>query len=162
MKNMTKVMMAATLAVGTLAAGCQTTPSVTAPVAQPLTSNALQAYNWQLVEAKRTNGQQVSQLFYNPSKPLTLNFMNVNGNNRVVYMNTCNNMGAQYQVVNGNVQIENSISTLMACPEPQASFDTATLATVQGKYSLSKNANNVPMLTIENASQVAHFKAVSK
>lgn len=34
MKNMTKMMMAATLAVGTLAAaGCQTTtPSVTAPV----------------------------------------------------------------------------------------------------------------------------------
>jgi heat shock protein HslJ len=86
----------------------------------------------------------------------------VNGDNRVTFMNTCNNMGAQYQVVNGNVQIENSISTLMACPEPQASFDTATLATVQGKYSLSKNASNLPILTITNASQVAHFKAVSK
>ena len=38
MKNMTEMMMAATLAVGTLAAaGCQTTPSVTAPVTQPIT-----------------------------------------------------------------------------------------------------------------------------
>lgn len=162
MKNMTKVMMAGLLAVGTLAAGCQTTPGVTAPTTQPITNNALQAYNWQLVDAKRTNGQQVSQLFFNPSKPLTLSFMNVNGDNRVAYMNTCNNMGAQYNVVNGNVQIENGISTMMQCQEPQASFDTATLATVQGKYSLSKNASNTPILTITNANQVAHFKAVNK
>ena len=162
MKNMTKVMMAGVLAVGTLAAGCQTTPNVTAPVTQPITTNALEAYNWQLVDATRSNGQKVTQLFFNPAKPLTLNFMNVNGQHRVAYMNTCNNMGAGYSIVNGNVQIENGISTLMACPEPQASFDTATLATVQGKYSISKNANNVPMLTITNASQVATFKAVSK
>lgn len=154
--------MAATLAVGTLAAGCQTTPSVDTSVAQTITSDALQAYNWQLVEAKRTNGTKVTQLFFDPAKPLTLNFMTANGENRVAFMNTCNNMGAQYSVVNGNVQIANGISTLMACPEPQASFDTATLATVQGKYSLSKSANNVPVLTITNASQVAKFKAVSK
>jgi hypothetical protein len=51
---------------------------------------------------------------------------------------------------------------MMACPEPQASFDTATLATVQGKYSISTNANNTPILTIKNSSQVAHFKAVTK
>ena len=88
--------------------------------------------------------------------------MTVNGANRVAFMNTCNNMGAGYSIVNGNVQLESGISTLMACPEPQASFDTATLATVQGKYSLSKNATNVPILTITNANQVAHFKAVSK
>jgi hypothetical protein len=51
---------------------------------------------------------------------------------------------------------------MKACPEPQASFDTATMATVQGKYSLNKNANNVPILTIRNDNQVAHFKAVAK
>lgn len=162
MKNMTKMLMAATLAVGTLAAGCQTTPSVTAPVAQPVTTEALQAYNWQLVDAKRTNGDKVSQLFINPAKPLTLNFFKDNGSNRVSFMNTCNNMGAGYSVVNGNVEIKNGISTLMACPEPQASFDTATLATVQGKYSINKNANNMPILTIKNDSQVAYFKAVAK
>lgn len=162
MKNMTKMIMAATLAVGTLAAGCQTTPSVTAPVAQPVTTEALQAYNWQLVDAKRTNGDKVSQLFINPAKPLTLNFFKDNGNNRVSFMNTCNNMGAGYSVINGNVEIKNGISTLMACPEPQASFDTATLATVQGKYSINKNANNMPILTIKNDSQVAYFKAVAK
>ena len=139
MKNMTKMMMAATLAVGTLtAAGCQTTPSVTAPVTQPITVDALQAYNWQLVDAKRTNGDKVS------------------------FINTCNNMGANYSVVNGNVVLGNVLSTMMACPEPQASFDTATLATVQGKYSINKNANNTPILTITNSNQVAHFKAVSK
>ena len=162
MKNMTKMMMAATLAVGTLAAGCQTTPSVTAPVTQPITSNTLQAYDWQLVDAKRTNGQKVTQLFFDPSKPLTLKFFKDAGNDRVTFVNTCNNMGADYKVVNGNVVLGNVLSTMMACPEPQASFDTATLATVQGKYSISKNANNTPILTITNSNQVAHFKAVSK
>ena len=162
MKNMTKVMMAATLSVSALAAGCQTTATLPAPASQPVTVEALQAHNWQLVDAKRSNGEQVSQLFFDPAKPLTLSFMNDNGRNYVAFMNTCNNMSAGYSVVNGDVQIKNGISTMMACPEPQASFDTATLATVQGKYSLSKNAKNVPVLTIKNDNQVAYFKAVSK
>lgn len=162
MKNMTKVMMVATLAVGTFAAGCQTTPSVTAPVTQPITTNTLQAYDWQLVDAKRTDGNKVSQLFFDPAKPLTLKFFKSNGSDRVTFVNTCNNMGADYSVVNGNVVLGNVLSTMMACPEPQASFDTATMATVQGKYSINQNANNVPVLTITNDSQVAHFKAVSK
>ncbi len=163
MKNMTKVMMASVLAVGTLA-GCQTTPSVTAPVTQPtaITTTALQTYNWQLVDATRTNGQKVSQLFFNPAKPLTLNFFKADGNDRVTFMNTCNNMGAEYSIVNNNVQLNNVLSTMMACPEPQASFDTATMATVQGKYSLSKSPNNILMLTITNANQTAQFKAVNK
>lgn len=161
MNNMTKVMMASVLAAGTIATGCTTTPSVTAPVTQPITTTTLQSYDWQLVDATRTNGQKVTQLFFNPAKPLTLSFNNYQGNNRVTFKNTCNNMGAEYSVVNGNVQLNNVLSTMMACPEPQASFDTATMATVQGKYSLS-SANNVPMLTISNANQVAQFKAVSK
>jgi heat shock protein HslJ len=162
MKNTTKMMMAATLAVGTLAAGCQTVPTVIAPVTQPITANALQAYDWQLVDAKRANGNKVTQLFFDPSKPLTLKFFKDNGNDRVAFVNTCNNMGSDYKVVNGNVVLGNVLSTMMACPEPQASFDTATLATVQGKYSISTNANNTPILTIKNSSQVAYFKAVAK
>ncbi len=161
MKNMTKIALAATLAVGTLA-GCQTTPSVTAPVAQPLTVNTLEAYNWQLVDAKRTNGNTVTQLFAMPNKPLTLNFFKNSGEQRVSFINTCNNIGAEYSIINGNVQLNNVMSTMKACPEPEASFDTATMATVQGKYSLNKNANNVPILTIRNDNQVAHFKAVAK
>ncbi len=162
MKNMTKIIMAATLTVGTLAAGCQTTPAVTAPVTQPVTVNALQAYNWQLVDAKRSNGEKVTQLFYDPAKPLMLNFFKDNGTNRVSFVNTCNNIGAGYDVVDGDVVLSQVMSTMMACPEPEASFDTATMATVQGKYSLGKNANNTPILTIRNDNQVAHFKAVAK
>ncbi|MGP4713787.1 META domain-containing protein [Psychrobacter sp. DM8] len=161
MKTMTKILMTSTLAVGVLA-GCQTTPTVNAPTAQPVTTSALQAYNWQLVDAKRANGEQISQLFYNPAKPLTLNFFEAEGTNRVTFMNTCNNMGAEYRVVNSNVEFGNMMSTLMQCPEPQASFDTATMATVQGKYDINKNANNVPILTIRNNNQVAYFKAVAK
>ncbi len=163
MKNMTKVMMAATFSVSALAAGCQTTPTLPAPVSQPVTVEALQAHNWQLVDAKRSNGEQVSQLFFDPAKPLTLSFMNDNGRNYVAFMNTCNNMSGGYSIANGNLKLDGRIiSTLMACSEPKASFDKAALATVQGKYSLSKNAKNVPVLTIKNDNQVAYFKAVSK
>ncbi len=162
MKNMTKMIMGATFVVGALTAGCQTTATLPAPVSQPVTETALQAHNWQLVDAKRMNGERVTALFFDPAKPLTLSFMNDNGRNYVAFMNTCNNMSAGYSVVNGDVQIKNGISTMMACPEPQASFDTAAVATVQGKYSLSKNAKKVPILTIRNDNQVAYFKAVSK
>ncbi|MFT5120187.1 MAG: heat shock protein HslJ [Psychrobacter glaciei] len=163
MKNMKTVMMAATFAVGALAAGCQTTANLPAPVSQPITSDVLQAHNWQLVDAKRSNGDKVSELFFDSTKPLTLNFMNDNGSNRVAFINTCNSMGAGYSIANGNLKLDGRIiSTLMGCPEPQASFDKAALATVQGKYSLSKNAKNVPILTIKNDNQVAYFKAVSK
>ncbi|MGX8220678.1 META domain-containing protein [Psychrobacter celer] len=162
MKNMTKMIMGATFVVGALSAGCQTTATLPAPVSQPVTETALQAHNWQLIDAKRMNGERVTALFFDPAKPLTLSFMNDNGRNYVAFMNTCNNMSAGYSIVNGDVQIKNGISTMMACPEPQASFDTAAVAAVQGKYSLSKNAKKVPILTIKNDNQVAYFKAVSK
>ena len=159
---MAKVMTAGILAVGMLAAGCQTTPTVTAPVEQTITSNLLQSYNWQLVDAKGTNNVKVPQLFFDPKNPLILNFMTENGNNFVSLMNTCNNLAAGYNVVNGNVQLSGIRSTRKGCPEPLASFDTAAAATVQGKYSISKSGNNSPILTITNASQVASFKAIAK
>lgn len=162
MKKMTKVMMAGVLAIGTLAAGCQTTPSVTAPVEQTVTPNLLQSYNWQLVDAKGTNNVKVPQLFFDPSNPLILEFTSENGNNFVSLLNTCNNMAAGYSIVNGNVQVGNIRSTRMACPEPQASFDKAAVDTVKGKYSISRSANNSPVLTITNAYQVASFKAIAK
>ena len=58
MKNVTTLAMATTLAVGTLA-GCQTTPSVTAPTAQPLTVDALEAHNWQLARKWRKSNSAV-------------------------------------------------------------------------------------------------------
>ena len=132
MKNMTKVMMAGVLAVGTLAAGCRTTPTVTAPVEQTVTSNLLQSYNWQLVDAKGTNNVKVPQLFFDPKNPLVLNFMTENGNNFVSLMNTCNNLAAGYNVVNGNVQLGGIRSSRMGCPEPLSKFDKAAAETVQG------------------------------
>lgn len=162
MRNMTKVMMAGVLAVGMLAAGCQTTPTVSAPVEQTITPNLLQSYNWQLVDAKGTNNVKVPQLFFDPKNPLILNFMTENGHNFVSLMNTCNNLAAGYSVVNGNVQLGGIRSTRKGCPEPLASFDTAAAATVQGKYSISRNANNLFVLTITNASQVASFNAIAK
>lgn len=162
MKNSTKLLMASVLAAGALASGCQSTPSNTTPTQQTITSNALQAYNWQLVDAKYNNGTKVAPLFFDASNPLILEFMTEGGNNFVSLLNTCNNMGASYSIVNGNVQLSGIRSTRMACPAPQANFDTAAAAAVQGKYSLGKGANNQPVLTITNADQVSTFKAVAK
>lgn len=162
MKNTTKVIMATTLVMAALAAGCQTTPSVAASASQPITSDALEASNWRLIEARNSNGDIINELFFNPSKPLTLNFMAAEGGNLVSLMNTCNNMGAGYSVVDGELNLTLIRSTMMACPEPLEKFDRAAAATVQGKYSFGKNGDNMPVLTITNDNQVSHFKAVPK
>ena len=155
-------MMASTLVMSTFATGCQTMTSVTKPAVQPITEEVLEANNWRLIEAKNNNGDIVNELFFNPSKPLTLNFMAAEGGNLVSLMNTCNNMGAGYSVVDGEVQLTLIRSTMMACSEPLAKFDSAAAVTVEGKYSFGKNGDNMPVLIIANDNQVSHFKAVPK
>ena len=169
MKRLTTVLFTAAIAVGSLA-GCETTPKSgdTAPQTQAtaqyvsINSKLLQSYNWQLVEAKGNDGRQISQLFYDPANPLILNFMTDGNANRVAFMNTCNNLSAAYDIRNGGVELSNSISTKMLCPEPQEQFDRATMAVVQGKYSVSKRGNQPEMLTIQGPNHVAHFKAIAK
>lgn len=163
MKKLSTALLTATIAVGALA-GCQTTvnPDQGAAAMQPLNSAVLQAYNWQLVDATRNDGSKVTQLFYDQSKPLVLDFFSEGNSNRVSFVNTCNNLGATYDVQGGTVVLSNVLATMRACPEAEANFDKATMATVQGKYSISKRTNQTPMLTIKNANQVAHFKGIAK
>lgn len=169
MKKLTTALLTATIAVGALT-GCQTTPQASSTATQTqapaqyvtINSKLLQSYNWQLVDAKRTDGSKISSLFYNPAKPLVLNFMTDGNANRVAFMNTCNNLSAAYDIRNGGVELSNSISTKMLCPEPQEQFDRATMAVVQGKYIVSKRGNQPEMLTIQGPSHVAHFKAIAK
>ena len=116
MKYTTTRAMACILTVGALAAGCQTTSILTAPVNQPITSEVLQAHNWQLVDAKRSDGEQMMALFFDATKPLTLSFMSVDGSERVALINTCNNMSAGYSVDDGEVALGHVLSTMMACP----------------------------------------------
>jgi len=162
MKNTMRIVMASTLVMSALATGCQTTTSVTKPAVQPITVETLEANNWRLIDAKLNNGDLVEALFFDPSRPLTLDFMTVEGRNMVSLMNTCNNMSAGYSVTNGEVELSAIRSTRMACPEHLAKFDSAAATTVQGKYSFGKNSDNNPVLVIKNDSQTAHFKAVPK
>lgn len=170
MKAITKITLAATLTIGALAAGCQTTANITdnhskteqTIVTKAVTNSALQANNWELVNATTHSGEKIDALFMDPAKPLTLNFMEMDGANYVSFMNTCNNISAGYSVVDGNVKLGSVISTMMACPDAEAKFDAATVETVMGKYALSEDANKAPMLVITNDNQVAHFKAVAK
>ncbi|MDO5769369.1 MAG: META domain-containing protein [Psychrobacter sp.] len=167
MKNLMTALLTATVAAGALTA-CQTTstmPNNPAVVAQPLNSQVLQAYQWQLVDAKRMDGTRIAPLFYDAKKPLILQFAtevtNEGNYNRLGFMNTCNSMGATYAIQNGNVELSNMLSTKMMCAQPEQNFDDAALAIVQGKYSITKEANQAPMLTIQNANTVAQFKAVT-
>ncbi|PNK60871.1 META domain-containing protein [Psychrobacter sp. FDAARGOS_221] len=166
MKILNPLMLTATLTVAALAAGCQTTTttSVSHPkiTTYPMDNTVLQAYNWQLVDAKMNSGEKVNALFIDPAKPLTLNFMQADGNNMVSFMNTCNNMSANYRIENDSVTLGNVMSTMMACPDPEAQFDAAAMKAVVGKYTLSQSTNKVPMLVITNDNQVSHFQAVPK
>ena len=170
MKTINVIMMSSALAMGALITGCQSTTAMPHTNTQTnstittyqITDAALQANSWQLVDAKTTNGKKVDALFTNAAKPLTLNFMTVEGDNLVTLNNTCNNISAPYTVVNGEVKLGNIISTMMACPDAEAKFDAAAVASVVGKYTLSQGANKTPMLVVTNNNQVAHFKAVAK
>ena len=158
MKTTTTLLLATSLSAGILMTGCQTTHRISAPTNHSVSATVLQAYNWQLVDAKYQSGEQIAPLFFDATKPLILNFMT----DRVVLSNVCNNINASYQVKNSKVQLGNITSTEMACPAPQAKFDTAAAATIDGMYSVSTNANKVPILTITGTDRIAHFKAVAK
>lgn len=169
MKTMNMLMISGAIALSALVSGCQTTTGMAEGDAKAgnittyqITDAALQANNWQLVDAKTTDGKKVDALFTNAAKPLTLNFMSVEGNNMVSLMNTCNTISAPYSIVNGNVELGSMMSTMMACPDAEAKFDAASVASVVGKYTLSQGADKTPMLVVTNNHQVAHFKAVAK
>lgn len=163
------LMISGAIAMSALVSGCQTTTDMAEADTQAgnittyqITDAALQTNNWQLVDAKTRDGKKVDALFTNAAKPLTLNFMSVEGNNMVSLMNTCNTISAPYSIVNGNVELGSMMSTMMACPDAEAKFDAASVASVVGKYTLSQGADKTPMLVVTNNHQVAHFKAVAK
>lgn len=170
MKTINVVMMSAALALGALATGCQSTTAMTQTdknsnatiPTYKITNTALQANDWQLVDAKTSNGHKINTLFAHSSQPLTLSFNTFEGNNIVNLKNTCNNISAPYTVKNGEVKLGNLMSTMIACPDEEAKFDTAAVASIVGKYTLSRANDKTPMLVITNNNQVAHFQAVEK
>lgn len=170
MKTINMLMISGAIAMSALVSGCQTTTGMAevdtkahgTVTTYQVTDAALQANNWQLVDAKTSDGKKVEALFTNATKPLTLNFTTIDGNKMVSLMNTCNTISAPYNVVNGNVELGSMMSTMMACPDAEAKFDAAAVASVVGKYTLSQGADKTPMLVVTNDHQVAHFKAVAK
>ncbi len=76
----------------------------------------------------------------------------------------CNNFFGTYELEEDKMRIKFSqlASTMMACPDAEAKFDAASVASVVGKYTLSQGADKTPMLVVTNDHQVAHFKAVAK
>lgn len=168
MKTLNALGISGAVAIAILATGCQNTTGMTHNDVKPtintyqITNQALQANNWRLIDAKDANGQSVNALFMNLNKPLTLSFNTIEGTNMVNLMNTCNTISAPYTIVDGQVKLGAMMSTMKACPTAEAKFDSAAVASVIGKYTLSKAGNNNPVLVVTNDNQVAHFKAVTK
>lgn len=170
MKTFNTLMMSGIVALGAVATGCQSTSDMTETntktnstiTTYQITDRALQANDWQLVDAKKTNGNNINILFADSDKPLTISFNTVDDTKVMNLRNTCNTISAPYTVENGQVKLGSFMSTMMACPDEEAKFDSAAVASVVGKYTLSAGDNNTPMLVVTNDNQVAHFKAVAK
>lgn len=170
MKSLNVLMMSGVVALGALATGCQSTTGMTQTetnakstiTTYQITDEALQANDWQLVDAKKTNGNKVNILFADANKPLVISFNTVEGTKLLNLKNTCNTISAPYTINNGDVKLGSMMSTMMACPDEEAKFDSAAVASVVGKYTLSTGDDKTPMLVVTNDNQVAHFKAVAK
>lgn len=142
--------------------GCLSLPTEKSQFNQSLTYQFLESYKWELVDAKNADGETISQLFIDPNKPLILNFVAIDGVNILALENTCNKFSADYTIENGELNISDMASTLMACPDTLANFDATSANIIMGKYSLGYDTNNTNILTITNEMRTAHFKAITK
>jgi len=71
----------------------------------------LAGYHWQLTQATNRLGQRIAALFVRPDKPLELDF----GSDRISVRNSCNGMGGNYRIVNGQLVVGPMMHTMMAC-----------------------------------------------
>jgi heat shock protein HslJ len=71
----------------------------------------LGSYHWQLAQAAERNGQRIGSLFVRPDRPLQLDF----GGDRISVRNSCNGMGGNYRIVNGQLVVGPMMHTMMAC-----------------------------------------------
>lgn len=107
----------------TTAAAATTTPAGAAPATPASDTGAvLVAYDWQLESATDGAGQSIAAFFPTPEKPLGIAF----ADGRVGVTGGCNRIGAGYRLVDAaNLQLSPGVSTMMACPPPQAGADAA-------------------------------------
>ncbi|RPE80049.1 META and DUF4377 domain-containing protein [Vulcaniibacterium tengchongense] len=76
---------------------------------------ALEAYRWQLRDARDARGRRLEALFADPARPLRLDF----GAGRIAVANACNRIGGAYRLDRDRLRIERLQSTLMACADPK-------------------------------------------
>ncbi|MEW9625773.1 DUF4377 domain-containing protein [Rhodanobacter geophilus] len=71
----------------------------------------LGGYHWQLAKATNRYGQRIAAMFVRSEKPLQLDF----DHGRVSVRNSCNGMGGNYRIVNGQLVVGPMMHTMMAC-----------------------------------------------
>jgi len=107
---------------GSPARSSMNSPDATAGAASTTGSGVLAQYHWQLKDAFDSNGIRIDALFVGADKPVQLDFTA----DRLIVVNSCNNMSASFSVKKGQLQLGPMMSTSMACPDAaRAALDDA-------------------------------------
>ncbi len=122
-------------------------PTVSAPM--KIDSSRLEAYHWELLEARNQQGQYLDALFVRQDKPVQLDFQQ----NRFTLSNTCNRLGGSYTLENGRITFSQMISTMMACPDDRMTrLDHEISSRLTGTSSIALGSGAEPLLTLMTAS----------
>lgn len=151
---MTKSALTLSLPFALLLAACsQTPPPATAPSAPaeapPAATAAdaatLQAYHWQLSEARDDQGGAIGALFPRAGTPLQLDF----GADHLGVLNACNRIGGPYRLEGERLQVSRLAQTMMAClDERLAAADPAISQRLESSPRIALQAGDVPRLTL--------------
>lgn len=111
-------------------------PRATSSTAPPEAS-ALGRHHWQLREAVGRDGQRIDALFARTGQPLQLDFTD----GRLSVDNTCNRMGASYEIIAGRLELGPMMQTKRACADPALmALDAAVGARLQGEPAVDLQA----------------------
>jgi heat shock protein HslJ len=126
-------------------------PVASAPAATTASDTSLLGrYHWRLSNATDSSGKRIDALFVRADRPVQLDF----NANHLSVTNSCNNMGGEYSVQDGQLQIGPMMHTMMACADPGlTALDGAIGQRLQGSLKLTLQADpNTPNLQLVTGS----------
>ncbi len=117
-------------------AGSATTPGAAGTgAATPAmdTGTALVAYQWQLETATDAAGQSIAAFFPAPPGSADGRLGLAFADGRVAVTGGCNRISGGYRLLDAtNIEVSPAVSTMMACPPPQAKADAAVADFLRG------------------------------
>ncbi|MEM5331259.1 DUF4377 domain-containing protein [Paraburkholderia sp. JHI2823] len=121
-------------------------PDATAGAASTTGSGVLGQYHWQLKDAFDSKGMRIDALFVGAEEPVQLDFTA----DRLIVINSCNDMSASFSVKKGQLQLGPMMSTSMACPDAaRAALDDAIAQRLRGSLGVNLlTRDNTPRMQL--------------